>query len=78
MADCAAIKRDLDAAIAALSGLQSGAAVRSITDSDGSRIEYQSGDIASLRTRVALLQAQYDACIGGLTPMLTRPVQFFF
>lgn len=76
--DCAAIKSQLDAANAALTALQNGAAVRSITDSDGSRIEYQSTDIGKLMSRVALLQAQYDACLAGTGAVVTRPVNFYF
>ncbi len=78
MADCAAIKTQLDAALAALTALQNGAAVRSITDSDGSRIEYQSSNMSALASRVALLQAQYDACIAGSGTVVTRPVNFYF
>lgn len=76
--NCATIKSRLDAAQAALEGLIAGGAVRSVTDSDGSRIEYTSANLPSLRSYIALLQAQYDACIGGTAAVVTKPVNFFF
>lgn len=76
--DCAAIKSRLDAAQAALEGLIAGGAVRSVTDSDGSRIEYTAAKLSDLRSYIALLTAQYNACIGGTGTVVTKPVNFFF
>ena len=76
--DCAAIKSRLDAAQAALEGLIAGGAIRSITDSDGSRIEDTSAQLPSLRSYIALLMAQYNACIAGTGTVVTKPVNFFF
>lgn len=76
--DCAAIKSRLDAAQAALEGLIAGGAVRSVTDSDGSRIEYTAASLPSLRSYIALLMAQYNACIAGTGTVVTKPVNFFF
>lgn len=81
MADdtCAELLTRLNAAKAALIGVQNGGAIRAITDSDGSRIEYTSANPARLISYVALLQAMYDACIAGTSPpVVTRPVNFFF
>jgi hypothetical protein len=77
-ADCAAIKAKLDAKIAVLDRLVSGAGVRAVQDSDGSRIEYSLPNINALREQIALLQAEYDACLKGTPSVLTRPIQFVF
>lgn len=78
MADCAAIKAKLDAAQAAFDRLISGRAIRVVVDSDGSRIEYTSANQSKLYQYLQLLQAQYDACIGGTKPAVTKPLQFVF
>jgi hypothetical protein len=78
MADCAAIKTRLDAAQAALDALQRGAAIREVQDADGSRVMYTPASLPALISRVAVLQAQYDACIAGTATVVTRPVNFFF
>jgi len=76
---CPEIYTRLLSARAALDGLMKGGAVRAITDTDGSRIEYTSANPGRLISYVALLEAQYAACIGGTSPpVVTRPVQFFF
>jgi hypothetical protein len=75
---CAEIKSRLDAAQAAYDALLAGGAVRSITDSDGSRIEYTSANLPSLVSRLALLTAQYNACLAGTGTVVTKPVNFFF
>lgn len=75
---CADILARLNAAKAALAGAQQGGAIRSVTDTDGSRIEYTAANPGRLVSYIALLQAQYDACISGTTPVVTRPVNFFF
>jgi hypothetical protein len=76
--DCAALLAQLNEAKAALHALSIGGVVRSITDSDGSRIEYSQANKVNLVSYVALLQAQYDACIGSTAPVLTKPVNYFF
>lgn len=78
MADCAEILARLNAAKVALEALYKGGTVRSITDADGSRIEYNAAKPERLISYVALLQAQYDACIAGTSPVLTKPVNFYF
>lgn len=75
---CAEIKTRLDAARAAYESLMQGGGIRSITDADGSRIEYTTGNLPSLQSYIALTQAQYDACIGGTGTVVSRPVQFFY
>lgn len=77
MSDCTSIKTELDAARLVLDRLiQPG--VRAVQDSDGSRIEYTLGNLNAQREKVALLQAQYDACVGGTRVALTRPISFLF
>lgn len=77
MADCASIKIELDAATAILDRLiQPG--VRAVQDSDGSRIEYTMGNVNAQKAKVALLQAQYDACVNGSRVAMTRPINFIF
>lgn len=79
MADtCTELKNRLDAANLAAASIRSGGGVRSVTDSDGSRIEYSTANLPSLLSYIALLQAQYDACVQGGGAVVTRPVQFFF
>lgn len=78
MADCADILRQLNAAKAALEALNTSGIIRSITDTDGSRIEYSVQRPQNLTSYVALLQAQYDACIAGTATIVTKPVNFFF
>ena len=78
MADCASILAQLNEAKAALHALNIGGVVRSITDSDGSRIEYSQANKTGLASYVALLQAQYDACVAGTPAVLTKPVNYFF
>jgi len=78
MADCADILRRLNAAKAALELVNTTGQVRAITDTDGSRIEYSIQRPQNLVSYVALLQAQYDACIAGTATIVTRPVNFFF
>lgn len=78
MADCAAIKAELDSALAAYRRLTEGGATRVVQDSDGSRIEYTAANAGRLYARIQLLQAQYAACVGGTAPIVTRPLQFFF
>jgi len=76
-ADCAAIKDELDKARATYERLIA-PGVRSVMDSDGSRIEYTTGNAEYYRERVQLLQAAYDACIGGRGAALTTPINFIF
>lgn len=78
MADCNEILTRLEAARAALDAALKGGAVRSVTDSDGSRIEYTAANTSNLVSYIALLQAQYDACIGGTGAVVSRPVNYFF
>lgn len=78
MADCAEILNRLNEAKAALHAVRIGGVVRSITDSDGSRIEYSQANMNNLTSYVALLQAQYDACVAGTGAVVTRPVNYFF
>lgn len=75
---CAEIKTRLDAAKAAFEGLIAGGAVRSITDADGSRIEYTAANLPSLRSYISLLEAQYAACTGGTSAVPARPINYFF
>jgi hypothetical protein len=75
---CAQIKTRLDTARAALDAVLIGGAPRVIQDTDGSRIEYSSANPSRLISYVSLLQAQYDACLTGLSPIVTRPVTFLF
>lgn len=64
MADCSAIKTQLDAKQALYDRLiQPG--VRVVQDADGSRIEYSLPNVNALREQVALLQAQYDRCLNS-------------
>lgn len=78
MADCADILRRLNEAKAALEGVLKGGSIRSIQDTDGSRVEYNAANQTNLRNYIALLQAQYDACIAGTSTVVTRPVNYFF
>lgn len=74
MADCAAIKIELDAAKAVLDKMMQ-PGVRSVQDSDGSRIEYTIGNYNAQRDKVARLQAQYDACVNSYS---AKPFEFLF
>jgi hypothetical protein len=76
--NCAEIKTRLDAARAAYESLLSGGGVRSITDSDGSRIEYTTANLPSLASYIALLQAEYSGCINGTPTVVSKPVTFWF
>lgn len=78
MADCAAIKAKLDSALDAYTRLTQGGAIRVVQDSDGSRVEYTAANAGRLYANIALLQAQYDACIAGVPASVTRPVNFLF
>jgi len=75
--DCAALKDELDKARATYERLIA-PGVRSVTDSDGSRIEYTTGNAEAYRERLQLLQAAYDACISGKGAALTTPINFIF
>ncbi len=75
---CPEILVRLTEARTALSALLRGGAVRAIQDTDGSRIEYTSANPSRLVSYVALLEAQYAACLTGTPTVVTRPVQFFF
>jgi len=75
--DCAKIKDELDKARATYEKLIA-PGVRSVWDSDGSRIEYSTGNAEYYRERVRNLQAAYDACIGGRGAALTTPINFIF
>lgn len=77
MTDCASIKTDLDAAKAVLDRMMA-PGIRAVQDSDGSRIEYTVGNLNAQREKVALLQAQYDACVSGKRTAMTRPINFVF
>jgi hypothetical protein len=77
--DCAAIKALLDQAIAARTLIATGGSVRSVTDSDGSRVEYNAAKMSDLNALIAKLQAEYDACnAGSVGVVATRPTNFFF
>lgn len=78
MATCPEIKAELDSALAAYRRLTEGGAARVVQDSDGSRIEYTAANSGRLLMRIQLLQAQYAACLTGATPVVTKPLQFFF
>jgi hypothetical protein len=75
--DCAAIKDELDKAKDVYLKLIA-PGVRSVYDSDGSRIEYTTGNVEAYRDVVALLQARYDACIAGRPQALTTPINFIY
>lgn len=49
---------------AALHDILTGASVRSVTDSNGEKVEYRAVDIARLRAYIQELQAQVDAEAG--------------
>lgn len=77
--DCAAIKALLDEKLAAYNLASGGGSVRSVTDSDTSRIEYMSPNMDRLMKDIQLLQAQYAACLAGTQPaVLTKPINFVF
>lgn len=78
MADCAAIKTKLDAAIDAYDRLVSGRSVRVVWDSDRSRIEYTSANLPSLNAYIQRLTVEYAACIGQPIAAATKPIQFVF
>lgn len=78
MADCAAIKAELDAAKAAYVRLTEGGAPRVVQDVDGSRVEYTAANAGRLYNRIALLEAQYAACTAGTMARMTRPINFVF
>jgi hypothetical protein len=76
-ADCAAIKDELDKARATYERLIA-PGVRSVMDSDGSRIEYSTGNAEYYREKVQMLQAAYNACLSGRGAALTTPINFIF
>lgn len=76
--DCAAIKALLDEKLAAYNLASGGGAIRSVTDSDTSRIEYMSPNMERLMKDIQLLQAQYAACTAGTQAALTKPINFVF
>ena len=76
--DCAAIKAALDEKLEAYNLAASGGAIRSIQDSDTSRVEYQGASLDRLMKDIQLLQAQYAACLAGGAPAMTRPINFVF
>ena len=78
MADCTEILNRLNEAKSALHAVRIGGVVRSISDSDGSRIEYSQANQANLVSYVALLEAQYAACVSGTSVVVARPVNYFF
>jgi hypothetical protein len=78
MADCAAIKTQLDAAQAAYNRLVTGAAARVVMDTDGSRIEYTAANRSSLYAYILTLTAQYNVCIHAPRLVASRPVNFIF
>lgn len=75
---CADILNRLNEAKLAMHNARIGGVLRSVTDSDGSRIEYSQANLTNLSSYIALLQAQYDACVGGTAAVVTRPVNYFF
>jgi hypothetical protein len=80
MADpCADIKARLDAANRAYDRLVAGEQVVVIVDAFRSRVEYKPAELSQLTQQIAVLQAQYNACINpGKITALTRPVTFRF
>lgn len=78
MADCSAILTRLNFARAALDTAMAGGAIRAVTDSDGSRIEYTAASPARLLTYISRLQAEYDMCIGAPITAATKPLTFLF
>lgn len=74
---CQALKDELDKAKATYERMTA-PGIRTVRDSDGSYIEYTTGNVEAYRDRLALLQAQYDACIAGRGAALTRPLTFTF
>lgn len=75
---CADIKAKLDAKQAVLDRLVSGTGIRAVQDTDGSRVEYSQGNVDLLKEQIALLQAQYQACVDGRGAAITRPLNFIF
>jgi len=78
MADCTALKTRLDQLISARDRLLTGRQIVVVVDANRSRVEYTPANSNSLYAEIAKLQAQYDACIGGVPTVLTRPFQYFF
>lgn len=77
--DCAKLKALLDEKLAAYNLATNGGAIRAVTDSDGSRIEYMSPNAQRLLQDIQLLQASYAACLAGCsTPVMTRPINYLF
>jgi hypothetical protein len=77
--DCAAIKALLDEKLAQYNLATGGGGIRSVQDSDTSRIEYNAPNAQRLLQDIQLLQAQYAACIAGTSPaVLTKPINFVF
>lgn len=77
--DCSAIKALLDERLKAYNDAMTGGQVRSIQDSDTSRVEYNSPNMDRLMKDIQLLQAQYAACLGQtVSPAMTKPINFIF
>jgi 4-hydroxy-L-threonine phosphate dehydrogenase PdxA len=79
MADCSAIKAQLDEANRAYDSISNGAQVVVIVDAFRSRVEYGRANMPELKVKIALLEAQYAACLAGKPrAVMTRPIQFWF
>jgi hypothetical protein len=77
--NCADIKARLEEKLAAYHLATSGGGIRSVQDSDTSRIEYQSPNAERLMRDIQLLQAMYTACLAGTAPaVMTKPINYLF
>lgn len=76
--DCAGIKQALEDKIAQYNLATGGGGIRSVQDSDTSRIEYNAPNAQRLMQDIQLLQAAYAACVGGAAAQMTKPINFVF
>lgn len=76
--DCAGIKAALEDKLAQYNLATGGGGIRSVTDSDTSRVEYNAPNAQRLMQDIQLLQAMYSSCIAGTSAVMTRPINFLF
>ena len=76
--DCAAIKEALEEKLAQYNLATGGGGIRSVQDSDSSRIEYNAPNAQRLMQDIQMLQAAYAACVGQTAAAMTKPINFIF
>jgi hypothetical protein len=77
MINCDALKTELDNALALLAMMREKSLIRSVSDSDGSRIEYSSAGLTSQENYVRRLQAQYSTFCNTCM-QASGPINFVF